>query len=45
MLLGLDERPTESELRDISKMWSPWQSVASLVLWNYYGKFKGREGI
>jgi len=45
MLLGLDERPTESELREIGKMWSPWQSVASLVLWNYYGKFKGREGI
>ena len=45
LLFSFDERPTEAELRNISKKWSPWRSVGALLLWNYYGFKKNREGV
>ena len=45
LLFSLDERPTEGELRVLSKKWSPWRSVAALLLWDYYGYTKNREGV
>jgi len=45
LLFSLDERPTESELRVRAKKWSPWRSVAALLLWDYYGFIKKREGV
>jgi len=45
VLLGLDKRPTEKELRAIAIKWSPWQSVAARLLWAYYRMVKKREGI
>ena len=45
LLFSLDERPNEVELRALSKKWSPWRSVAALLLWDYYGFKKNREGV
>ena len=45
LLFSFDERPTEAELRNLSKKWSPWRSVGALLLWNYYGFKKNREGV
>ena len=45
LLFSLKERPTEGELRIQSKKWSPWRSVAALLLWDYYGFIKNREGV
>ena len=45
LLFSLDERPNEVELRVLSKKWSPWRSVAALLLWDYYGFIKNREGV
>ena len=45
LLFSLDERPNEGELRVLSKKWSPWRSVAALLLWDYYGFTKNREGV
>ena len=45
LLFSLKERPTEGELRTRSKKWSPWRSVAALLLWDYYGFIKNREGV
>lgn len=36
-LLGLDERPTPSQLTQLTNPWSPHRSAASLLLWVYYG--------
>ena len=36
LLFSLDKRPNEGELRVLSKKWSPWRSVAALLLWDYY---------
>ncbi|MFQ6552389.1 DNA-3-methyladenine glycosylase family protein [Aestuariibius insulae] len=44
MLLGLDERPKEKELRAIAEAWSPWRSVAARLLWAYYAAELRREG-
>ena len=45
LLFTLDERPNEVQLRVLSKKWSPWRSVAALLLWDYYGFIKNREGV
>ena len=45
LLFSLEERPTEGELRSQSQKWSPWRSVAALLLWDYYGFIKNREGV
>ena len=45
VLLNLDERPKEKQMRMIAADWSPWRSVAARVLWAYYRVVKSREGI
>jgi len=45
LLFSFDERPSEAELRNLSKKWSPWRSVGALLLWDYYGFKKNREGV
>jgi DNA-3-methyladenine glycosylase II len=42
-VLALDKRPGEKELRAIAEQWSPWRSVASRLLWSYYGRRSGRD--
>lgn len=41
----LDARPTEKALRAMAADWSPWQTVAATLLWQYYAALKQREGI
>ena len=43
ILFSLGERPTEGELRQLSTNWSPWRSVAALLLWDYYSFAKNRK--
>ena len=45
VLFGLENRPTERELRAMAQVWSPWRSVAARILWAYYHVAKSREGI
>ena len=45
VLFDLPKRPTERELRELAKAWSPWRSVAARILWAYYHVAKDREGI
>ena len=45
ILFNLPERPSEKDLRSMSKDWSPWQAVAARLLWSYYNQQKKREGI
>lgn len=45
ILFDLPKRPTEKQMREMAKSWSPWQSVAARVLWAYYRVAKEREGI
>jgi DNA-3-methyladenine glycosylase II len=42
-VLALDRRPNDRELRAIAGQWSPWRSVASRLLWSYYGMRSGRD--
>jgi len=35
-LKGLSDRPTNSEMEQISNSWRPWRSVAARMLWHYY---------
>ena len=45
LLFGLDQRPTERELRQMARGWSPWRAVAARLLWAYYRVEIKREGI
>lgn len=45
MLFGLEARPSEKALRQMTDDWSPWRSVAARILWAYYRVAKDREGI
>lgn len=45
ILFDLPKRPTEKQMRDMARAWSPWQSVAARLLWAYYRVAKEREGI
>jgi DNA-3-methyladenine glycosylase II len=45
VLLDLEERPKEKQMKIIAADWSPWRSVAARVLWAYYRVVKLREGI
>jgi DNA-3-methyladenine glycosylase II len=38
--LGLAERPTADELRQIAERWRPWRAVAARMLWAYYAATK-----
>lgn len=44
-LFGLNERPKEKVLREMSLEWSPWRSVAARLLWAWYHIENKREGI
>ena len=45
ILFGLQVRPNERALRQMSLAWSPWRAVAARVLWAYYRVAREREGI
>lgn len=44
-LFGLEDRPSEPDLRRMSLAWSPWRAVAARLLWAYYRLRNEREGI
>jgi len=35
-VLGLEERPSASELEALAEPWRPWRAVAARVLWHHY---------
>lgn len=35
-LFGLQSRPSERELREMARAWSPWRGVAARLLWAWY---------
>lgn len=39
-LKGLKDKPTPKQAREIVKQWSPWRSIGSLLLWQYYHQVK-----
>ena len=45
LLYDLPDRPREAALRQMSRTWSPWRSVAARMLWAYYHVQKQKEGI
>jgi len=45
LLFDLPARPREAELRRMAENWSPWRSVAAVLLWAYYRVEKQREGV
>ena len=44
-LLGLAERPTPKQLKNLTHDWSPHRSAASLLLWEYYGFLRQKNAI
>lgn len=44
-LFGLNSRPPERLLREMSLAWSPWRSVAARLLWAWYRVMTRREGV
>ncbi len=40
--LGLAERPSERQLREIADAWTPWRSVAACLFWQSYLHARGR---
>ena len=42
-LYKLPQRPSIKETALISKEWSPYRTVAALILWNYYNKIRNRQ--
>ncbi|WP_201579463.1 DNA-3-methyladenine glycosylase 2 family protein [Psychrobacter sp. Pi2-52] len=44
-LLGLAERPTPKQLKDLTQHWSPYRSAASLLLWSYYGLLRDKTAV
>lgn len=38
--LGMVNRPSEKELREIAKLWTPHRGVATRLFWTYYEKVK-----
>lgn len=43
-LFALPARPTDAQLREMARAWSPWRAVAARLLWSYYHHLQGREG-
>jgi len=41
-LKGLANRPTNSEMEQVSNKWRPWRSTAARILWHYYLSQKDR---
>ena len=44
-LLGLAERPTPKQLKNLTQDWSPHRSAASLLLWSYYGALRNKTAV
>ncbi|KRG34577.1 MULTISPECIES: DNA-3-methyladenine glycosylase [unclassified Psychrobacter] len=44
-LLGLMERPTPKQLKNLTQDWSPHRSAASLLLWSYYGLLRNQTAV
>ena len=44
-LLGLAERPTPKQLKNLTHDWSPYRSAASLLLWEYYGFLRQKNAV
>ena len=44
-LLGLAERPTPKQLKNLTQDWSPHRSAASLLLWQYYGYLRQKTAV
>lgn len=42
-LMELETRPTQEELTEIAKAWSPWRSVAARLLWHFYLSKRGKS--
>jgi DNA-3-methyladenine glycosylase II len=34
--VGLNERPSPSEMSEVAEIWRPWRGVAARLLWSYY---------
>ena len=43
LLLQLNTRPNEKEMRNLSEQWKPFRSVCALLLWHFYKNYKARE--
>ena len=43
LLLKLNARPTEKEMRSLSDRWTPFRSVCALLLWHFYKNNKSRK--
>ena len=43
LLLQLNTRPNEKEMRSLSRQWKPFRSVCALLLWHFYKSYKSRE--
>ena len=43
IVFGLELRPSEQEVIEISENWHPWKSLAAHLLWAYYNKIKKKE--
>ena len=43
ILLNLENRPSEKEIRKIAESWEPYRSVCAIILWHFYRNFKSRE--
>ena len=44
LLFDLPQRPSEKELRELAKAWSPVRAIAARALWAYYRQKTKREG-
>lgn len=44
-LLGLAERPTPKQLKNLTQDWAPHRSAASLLLWQYYGFLRQKTAV
>lgn len=45
LLFDLPARPGEKAFRAMAQEWQPWRAVAARLLWAYYRKSKGRQGV
>jgi DNA-3-methyladenine glycosylase II len=41
-LLGLPERPSQKQLRELAGTWRPWRSMAARLLWHHWRHVTGR---
>ena len=42
--LGLEERPSASDMVRIAQAWQPWRGIAARLLWSYYAE-RRRRGV